>query len=182
MTTRYLAIASFLLGLALALPGAWIHAKAVLAQVLIERAWQGGRAGPPWPWADTYPVLRLRVPRLAVDQYVLSGGRGNALAFGPTQLGRATGDTALVLAGHRDTHFAFLRQLQSGDALQLRAQGGQWQTWRVAETQVVDSRKQPLALADGGLYLVTCYPFDAIDSGGPLRYLVSAVPEKPDIL
>ena len=46
----------------------------------------------------------------------------------------------------------------------------------VTDVSVVDSRKQRIAL-DGDeptLTLVTCYPFDAISPGGPLRFVVTA--------
>jgi hypothetical protein len=43
--------------------GAYIPAKAWLAQELMQRAWQktqdGESESPPWPWADTWPVARL---------------------------------------------------------------------------------------------------------------------------
>jgi sortase A len=42
--------------------------------------------------------------------------------------------------------------------------------------QVVDSRRQPLQLSGDGLALVTCFPFDALTAGGPLRYVVIATP------
>ncbi len=52
--------------------GLWIDAKALLAQRLISVAWErtliAGEAGvKPWPWADTWPVARLQVPRLQQD-------------------------------------------------------------------------------------------------------------------
>jgi sortase A len=122
--------ASALLGGALALWGlgsaGYIHAKAALAQVLLRDAWeraQSGHAMPrPWPWADTWPVARMRVPRLAVDQIVLAGASGRTLAFGPAlaPAGAAIGaEGAAVLSGHRDTHFAFLRELVAGDRVWL---------------------------------------------------------------
>ena len=47
----------------------WIHAKALLAQVLLERAFAAslatGGAVKPWSWADTWPVARIEVPRPA---------------------------------------------------------------------------------------------------------------------
>ena len=67
--------------------GAWIHAKAQLAQYLLQRAWtrtlRGEPASKPWPWADTWPVARLRVPAHGVDLIVLTGVSGLTLAFGP---------------------------------------------------------------------------------------------------
>ena len=70
--------------------GLYIHAKAELAQVLLSRAWEralaGERQAKPWPWADTWPVARLRVPVLNVDLFILAGSNGRAIAF---EIGRA---------------------------------------------------------------------------------------------
>ena len=99
---------------------AWIDVKARLAQELVRRAWRAARDGTgeprPWPWADTWPVARLIVASRGVDLLVLAGASGRTLAFGP---GHVTG-TALpgepgnaVVSGHRDTHFAFLRELSA---------------------------------------------------------------------
>ena len=66
-----------LLGLWQTGSGAWIYVKARLAQVLLQRAWADTLAGQrdvkPWPWADTWPVARLVVPSLGIDQIVLEG-------------------------------------------------------------------------------------------------------------
>ncbi len=163
--------------------GGWIYAKAKLAQQLIEDAWQQtlatGEPVKPWPWADTWPVARLQAATQDVDLYVLQGTHGSALAFGPGFLiGSATpGDTgATVIAGHRDTHFRFMQQLKQGDWLTLTDNAGQQHRYRVADLTIVDSRQQDLvASADTQqLLLVTCYPFDSINPGGPLRYVVQA--------
>ena len=168
-----------------------IHAKAWLAPGLIERAWQqsrasGGAAVRPWPWADTWPVARLRVAGLGVDQFVLAGDSGNALAFSP---GHARASAPLgsrgraVIGGHRDTHFAFLQQLSPGDGLTIELANGLRRHYRVAELAVVDASQERLEAIPGidDLLLVTCYPFDAIQSGGPLRYVVLARPAPDDL-
>ena len=168
------------------------HAKAWLAPKLIERAWQqtlaAGTAGvKPWPWADTWPVARLEVPSLGVDQFVLAGDSGNALAFSP---GHAVASAPLgsvgraVVGGHRDTHFAFLEDLSPGVRLTLELPGGLLRRYRVDAFSVVDTSRQRLDnTADvDELLLVTCYPFDAIDSGGPLRYVVAARPDPVNYL
>ena len=107
--------------------GAYIHAKAVLAQILLETAWvetlNGHVEVKPWPWADTWPVSRLTVPRLGIRRIVLAGASGSSLAFGPglfsgTPLPGSTGNT--VVAGHRDTHFRFLQDLKPGDAITIQ--------------------------------------------------------------
>ncbi len=51
--------------------------------------------------------------------------------------------------------------------------------YRVQALRVVDSDQESLSVdtsTDKKLLLVTCYPFDAILAGGPLRYVVTAVP------
>jgi sortase A len=81
-----------------------------------------------------------------------------------------------IIAGHRDTHFAFLRDLERGERLAIETTGGSRHVYEVIDLQVVDSRKGSLALDTSlaMLTLVTCYPFDALEPGGPLRYVVTA--------
>ena len=161
----------------------YIHAKAVLAQHLLERSWQrslqGARAARPWPWADTWPVARLRVARVGVDEIVLAGSSGRTLAFGPAHVDGSAlpGRAGLsVLAGHRDTHFGFLRELVVGDELRVDRPDGGSVRYRVSDLAVIDARSEsvPLDAATDRLELVTCFPFDAVVPGGPLRYRVLA--------
>lgn len=162
----------------------WISAKASVAQVLVERSWhragQTGVAPVPWPGADTHPVARLRMPGLGIDQFVLAGDSGRTLAFGPgwSQASAAPGTPGLsVLSGHRDTHFAWLEHLQPGDELELETGHG-LRRFRVEGLEVVDASRHRIGLDTGRdiLALVTCWPFDAVAPGGPLRYLVTARP------
>lgn len=174
-------------GLAMAAAGsvgeaAWIWGKARLAQLLLAGAWQQARAGEeaprPWPWADTWPVARLYAPG-GESLLVLSGASGRTLAFGPGHVtGTALPGTAgnAVVVGHRDTHFALLRRLAPGDRLVVERPDGGRLAYRVVDTVIVDERDAtPLApAARPTLTLVTCWPFDAIVPGGPLRYVVRA--------
>jgi sortase A len=176
-----LAALSLALGLWQLGGAATIHGKAWLAQRLLDRAWSNTLAGDPavkpWPWADTWPVARLRVPAADVDLYVLSGASGRTLAFGPAVVEGTEGLGHQVLGGHRDTHFAFLRDLPDGARLELQDAGGVWRAYRVSGHQVVDVRRPVLAQPAGPvelLTLVTCWPFDTLEPGGPLRYAVTA--------
>ncbi len=184
-----------LLGLAIWQGGqaAYIHAKAELAQQLIARAWQQSllqqRSIKPWPWADTWPVARLRLPGQHRDLFVLAGDSGNSLAFGPGHLSASAmpgSSGTSIIGGHRDTHFRGLNRLQARDTLTLQDSSGRWQNYRVISTRIVDSRTTPLLLSSPGqqrqqLQLITCYPFDGLLTGGPLRYLVTATATDPTI-
>ena len=163
--------------------GAYIPAKAWLAQELMQRAWirtSGGESrAAPWPWADTWPVARISARSGSIDLIVLAGGSGRTLAFGPGHLSASampgeTGNT--VIAGHRDTHFAFLEDVQAGEVLLVESGNGQKYRYEVVEAEIVDSRTGGLRLDTNNaiLSLVTCYPFDAREAGGPLRYVVTA--------
>lgn len=175
-----------LVGFALLGQGLWIHAKAGLAQMLLDRAWEtakaeGGRPRP-WPWADSWPVARLRVERLGVDLVVLAGASGSSLAFGPGHLGGtvAPGAEGLsILGGHRDTHFRFLRELRPGDRVTSQRPGAAPVAWTVRVTQVVERPQVFPPAIDGPLLaLVTCYPFDDPVPGGPARMLAWLTPER----
>jgi sortase A len=177
--------AAFFLALATGLHAAWIPLKAELAQWLIERSWRemrtDGSASPPWPWADTRPAAKLALPDHGVELVVLAGNSGRNLAFGPVFLDGPPDSRDRVISGHRDTHFRFLRVVQPGDLLRLTtADAERW--YRVVHTEVVDSRWQQLVLDPGTerLSLVTCYPFDSPLAGGPLRYVVTALPATGD--
>lgn len=165
---------------------AMIKAKAELAPVLIERAWarsqaEAGSPVKPWPWADTWPVARLQLPAHGVDQLIMAGDSGNVLAFGPghTLASAPLGSNGVaVVGGHRDTHFAFAQHVEHGAQVRLELASGEQRMYEVAATGVVDSSNQPLVPSESatGLLLVTCYPFDTISVGGPLRYLIEAQP------
>jgi sortase A len=163
--------------------GVWIYAKASVAQVLLRRAWartvQGGKEVRPWPWADTWPIARLRAPAVRANFIVLAGASGRTLAFGPGHLdGTARpGDAGnCVLSAHRDTQFAFLRRLETGDTLELETPDGHRHVYRVFDRRVVNKRQTGILedTSEAMLTLVTCYPFDAVAPGGPLRYVVQA--------
>jgi sortase A len=178
LTVCLLAVGMWQLG-----EGSWIYAKARLAQVLLHRAWSrtlaGERRVTPWPWADTWPVGRLRVPSEHIDVIVLNGAYGRTLAFGPglaeSSAVPGTGGTT-ILAGHRDTHFSFLQGVKETTEILFDLPDGRSARYRVREHRVVDARTDSIRLADDmdQLVLITCYPFDAIFAGGPLRYLVRA--------
>jgi sortase A len=84
----------------------------------------------------------------------------------------------VLIAAHRDTHFRFLGDLQPGHRIELEQPAGIIRNWRVNDRRVVDSRETQIDLGAPGplLTLVTCYPLDAPDAGGPLRLVVSAIP------
>jgi len=158
----------------------WIPVKAELAQWLIERSWRQALAGDeqarPWAWADTRPMGVLSVPDLDIRQMILEGNSGRNLAFGPVLLEGSAQGRDLVISGHRDTHFRFLRELTPGDRVQIQLlDRTQW--YEVSQLDIVDSRWNELVIEPGTsrLSLVTCYPFDSPSAGGPMRYVVTAL-------
>ncbi|MBS0530348.1 MAG: class GN sortase [Proteobacteria bacterium] len=171
-----------LLGLLLIEQGAYIHAKALVAQVLLERAFDEsiatGRIVKPWSWADTWPVARIEVKRLNASAIVLAGSSGQALAFGPghVELTPDAGERGVaVYAAHRDTHFSFLRDVKPGDDIAVTRRDGHTFHYRADNSAVVRYDASGIdPLANGhALALTTCWPFDAVTSG-PLRYVVHA--------
>jgi sortase A len=178
-------VAAIIAGVACVSEAAWIHLKASLAQALIGAAWRreqaGARSTRPWPWADTRPLAQLTIGEGADAQtfMVLEGSSGRNLAFGPAHdpasvIPGETGNS--VIEGHRDTHFALLRDIQVGDTLHVETPQGRNVAFKVTDIRIVDSRRARISLhADGPrLTLVTCYPFDAFVPGGPFRLIVTA--------
>jgi len=168
--------------------GAYIHSKALVAQVLLERAFDAsiasGQSVKPWSWADTWPVARIEVKRLNASAIVLAGSSGQALAFGPghVELTPDAGERGVaVYSAHRDTHFRFLRNVLVGDEIDVTRNDGQSFRYRADATAVVrydQSGIDPLT-DDYELVLTTCWPFDAL-TPGPERYILHATMIAPD--
>lgn len=124
-------------------------------------------------------MARLTVPSRGISLYVLAGTSGRSLAFGPghvdgTALPGSSGNSVIV--AHRDTHFAFLRNLREDEEITVEDTRGRLTRYRVREVAVVDkSQTRLLDPADSPqLTLITCWPFDAVQPGTAQRYVVIA--------
>ena len=166
----------------------WIQGKAIVAQQLLNHSWNQTLNDisedrkliqhKPWPWADTWPIAKLIVPKHDIEQIILAGDSGSSLAFGPGHsFASATPNSAgtTVVSAHRDTHFRFLKDLKIKEKIYIQTID-KTITYQIHDTKIVDSRTfkiQP-ATDEKELILVTCYPFASLDTGGTLRYLVYA--------
>jgi sortase A len=171
-----------LAGLILLGQGGYIHAKAILAQILLERAFTetvaSGHETKPWSWADTWPVARIEVKRIHASTIVLAGSSGQALAFGPGHVERTpdAGERGVaVYSAHRDTHFRFLRDVAIGDEIDITRSDGRKFRYRADASSIVRFDASGIDSLAGGreLVLSTCWPFDAL-TAGPDRYLLHA--------
>ncbi len=160
-----------------------IVSKAYLAKWLIAQSWEvtlkTGNNTKPWPWADTWPVAKI-IFENKKSFYILAGGTGNSLAFGPGHLS----NTALpgtygtsVIGGHRDTHFKLLKEIKNSEKIHIQNSKGITTIYTVQESWIANIKSDELFINPDtdDLYLITCYPFDALASGGDERFIVKAV-------
>ena len=182
MPRRVAALSFALAGIILFGQGAYIHVKAWLAQILLERAFARtiavGHAVKPWSWADTWPVARIEVRRLHATAIALAGTSGQALAFGPGHLERTVdaGERGVAIySAHRDTHFRFLKDVAIGDEIDVTRSDGKTFRYRADSVSVVRFDASDIDPYTNGYELVlsTCWPFDAL-TGGPDRYILHA--------
>lgn len=123
------------------------------------------------------PLGRIEISTLGLGAMILEGVE-------PRTLRRAVGHipgTALpgqpgnvAIAGHRDTFFRSLRDIQKDAEITLTMLNGSYR-YRVDSTMVVEPQAvEVLADSPGAtLTLVTCYPFDFIGPA-PKRFIVRA--------
>lgn len=123
------------------------------------------------------PIGRLEIPDAGISAIVSAGTAAVTLRRG---IGHIEG-TALPgqsgnigLAGHRDTAFRGLRNLQPGDRISLSTAFGSYdyavesiQTVAPERVDVLDPSEHPT------LTLVTCFPFDFVGPA-PLRFVLRA--------
>jgi sortase A len=161
----------------------WITLKAEVSQILLDRAFTQsiatGEKVKPWGWADTWPVAEVRIPRIGAHAIVLHGATSEALAFGPaylpdTPMPGERGTT--VIAAHRDTHFAFLKDVAVNDRIEVVRNDGLTFTYQITNLRVAKWNATGIDRHAAGhrLVLSTCYPFDAVTRGDD-RFIVEAV-------
>jgi LPXTG-site transpeptidase (sortase) family protein len=112
-------------------------------------------------------MAHLQIPKIALDQFVVSGTAESDLAKGPGHyLGTAMPGQAgnVAIAGHRTTHgapFNRLAELSIGDPIYLTAANGEELTYVVSAAPVAVSPRDVTVLnnfGDDRLTLTTCNP------------------------
>lgn len=122
-------------------------------------------------------VATLSIPRIHLSTVVLHGTDARTLRRGPGHLERTAlpGEPGnVVIAGHRDTFFRPLREIQVGDSIVLESPRGRFD-YRVASLQVVKSDDLSVLeqSSDDLLTLITCYPFNLVGAA-PDRFVARA--------
>jgi sortase A len=122
-------------------------------------------------------IGQIEVPRLGMSAIVVQGDSDDILrrAVGhvpETALPGQAGNVAL--AGHRDTIFRPLRDVQVGDTVTLKTPAGN-HTYQVSSTEVVPPTDVGVLESRGQneLTLITCFPFHFIGHA-PNRFIVRA--------
>jgi sortase A len=137
-------------------------------------ATERARRTPPVPGSV---IGRIEIPRLGVSAVIRAGSdaRTLRLAVGHIAGTALPGESGNIgLAGHRDTFFRRLRDIQPDDEIRIVAPEGTY-AFRVENTSVVEPRDTWVldATPSPALTLVTCYPFTYIGSA-PERFIVRA--------
>lgn len=120
---------------------------------------------------------RLEIPRLGFKAMVKDGDDEKTLqrAVGRVRGSAAPGETGnMVLAGHRDTFFRSLEDIQTADRIRLVVPPNTYE-YRVESVRIVEPSQTEVLQSRGveELTLVTCYPFRVIGPA-PQRFIVSA--------
>ncbi len=182
--TACIALCGF--GIATTASSAAIPLEASLKQLLLERAYDRSVETQvkhkPWAWADMTTVGKISHPRLKQSAIILSAGSYEAMRAGPTLMGGSAkiGEAGTsVIAAHRDTHFAFLKDVRVGDTIRASGEDGKARAYRVTHMEVVEADEFtiPEDLPENALALSTCYPFGSV-RGGTKRYVVHAIADK----
>jgi len=129
------------------------------------------------PFPRSAVIGRLVIPHLQLATMVREGADAATLrrAVGHipgTALPGAKGN--IGLAGHRDTFFRPLRNIQTNDIIELQTESGIYR-YAVESTRIVGPRDIGVLAPSGSesLTLVTCYPFYYVGSA-PKRFIVRA--------
>ena len=163
--------------------GLKIEIKGKVAQVLLQRAWyltlRTGKKYRPWSSFDGVPIMRLTIPQHNINQIILKGTSGQALAFGPSfheESFLPQDEKVTIISSHRDSHGNYIKKLKLGEKIKIQDEKGNWHTYIINEFFTINVKKETFVIKtnEQRLLLVTCFPFNSLQSGTPFRYVVSA--------
>lgn len=160
-------------GLALTLFGASLKLAGWKSQVEAVTAWETAvREG-----RVPDQMTRLSIPAGDEKLVVLNDATEQNLLLGPAWVEHsgAPGEKGnCIIAGHRDTHFRFLKDVKLGQEIDLESRGRLYH-YRVVKVKVVSADNTTYYKSSPGpvLTLVTCYPFSYVGNA-PQRYIVRA--------
>ena len=122
-------------------------------------------------------IAALSIPRVQLSAVVLHGSDPHTLRRGPGHLENTAlpGESGnVVIAGHRDSFFRPLRNIQVGDDIFLDTLQGRFR-YQVTSLRVVSPRDVSVLepTDEATLTLITCYPFWVLGSA-PDRFVVRA--------
>ena len=126
-------------------------------------------------------MAKLEIPRLSVSGFVEDGFDARTLqhAIGHSPYSARLGEPGnVVLAGHRDTFFAGLRDVKVGDIVDLKSVDGRIFHYEVARIFIVSPTESWVFKSSPEtnlLTLITCYPFQFVGNA-PNRLVVQAEP------
>jgi len=124
-------------------------------------------------------VAHLEIPKVGVSAMVLEGVGSRTLRIGLGHVPRTSWPGSpgnVVIAGHRDTFFRPLRNIELCDEISLDTAARTYR-YRVSSFEVVDPHDVNELTFHGKdeLTLITCYPFSYIGAA-PKRFIVHAEP------
>ena len=163
--------------------GLKIEVKAKVAQILLQQAWyqtlKTGKKYQPWLSFDGVPIMRLIIPQHNINQIVLKGTSGQSLAFGPSfheESFLPQDQKVTIISSHRDSHGNYIKKLKLGEKIKLQDEKGVWHTYIINEFFTINVKKETFTIKtnEQRLLLVTCFPFNSLQSGTSFRYIVSA--------
>lgn len=147
---------------------------------------QHGRLSEPHLLVEGEVIGEIQVPRLGLSAVVVQGDSTASLrhAVGHMPKSALPGEWGnLALAGHRDTFFRPLRDIQLGDEIRFKTPGHSFE-YLVESIEVVAATDIQILEPSSGhdLTFITCFPFSYVGPA-PKRFVVRAreierVPQK----
>ncbi len=141
-----------------------------IAHTLLHTAWirtqASGKYIKPWPDANIYPIARLSIPRLNIEQIILSSaGEGmSVFALGHSKSSVSPGElgNSVLNISHQNIFIGFLNKLKEGDTLLLESlRHGRWH-YQVSKIEKTVKKTETFWVEPSlnrRLTLISCYPY-----------------------
>jgi LPXTG-site transpeptidase (sortase) family protein len=159
----------------------WKFASKIDTVNLVGRAPVGAQ---PVDLSEGGLIGKLEIPQIGLSVMVLQGVEEDTLLLGAGHVPGTPlpgGEGNFVIAGHRDTFFRKLKDIQPGDSVQFSTLRGASE-YVVESTEIVEPDETRVMESRGirELTLISCYPFYFVGAA-PHRFIVHALPARSSL-
>ena len=175
---KFVSVCLLIIGLALVFKPSYYYLKSYVIQYILHDLWINNKSNKIsiFELLGLNPIGKLNIPSVDIDCIILDEVNDRALSYGIAKVSNGARiydyNSNIVIAGHRDSYFNNLKNINIGDKVYLEHIEGiskyLIENIKIVSPYEVENTNKKYKER---ITLITCYPFQFIGDA-PYRYIV----------